>query len=64
MIVFESNGQTEYPVQFVVMLIQKYIFVCTRRQINIKLNLDNEKEKELFEKAANRVLDLYENGEL
>ena len=56
------NGK--YPLPFVVQLIQLYIYEQKGERVNISLNLNDPKEKELFEKAANIVLTLHEEGML
>lgn len=53
-----------YPIDFCLYLIQRYIFVTKNIQVKIILNLDIPKEKELFEKACAIVLALHEDGKL
>lgn len=58
------NGQKHYHVGFVVSLIQRHIQMQKGALVNITLNLNIPREKELFEKAANVVLHLHNEGVL
>lgn len=59
--IFTFNNRT-YPIEQVLQIMQEYIYVHKGIHAQLKLDLNDPKEVEFFEKAANIALNWFENG--